>query len=77
MKKILKYFMAAVMICSFTACNKDDNKTNGNPVRPETYDMTGFAKGADVSWLTEQEAKNSSMPAATRPNVCSCCARWA
>ena len=57
MKKILKYFMAAVMLCSFAACNKDDNKTNGNPVRPETYDMTGFAKGADVSWLTEQEAK--------------------
>lgn len=40
---------------AFTSCNDDDK-----PVFPEepeeTYDMTGFVRGADVSWLTEMEA---------------------
>nr|AIA88152.1 Glyco_hydro_53 [uncultured organism] len=35
------------------ACDDKDN----TPTFPEepVYDMTGFAKGADVSWLTEME----------------------
>jgi len=42
----------AIALLSFAACNDDDK-----PVFPEqpVYDMMGFAKGADVSWLTEME----------------------
>lgn len=41
----------------FTGCNNDGN---GNDTSPDqtttpTYDMQGFSKGADVSWLTEME----------------------
>ena len=35
-----------------TSCSDDNNAT---PEQEQTYDMTGFAKGADVSWLTEME----------------------
>ncbi len=56
MKKILFCMIAAVTALTFTACNEKDEAT-GAPVQPETYDMTGFAKGADVSWLTEMETK--------------------
>ena len=38
-----------------TSCSNDDNTT---PEVEKTYDMTGFAKGADVSWLTEMEAND-------------------
>jgi len=34
------------------ACGDDDSTT---PQTEPTYDMTGFAKGADVSWVTEME----------------------
>ena len=39
-------------LIALTACSSDDK-----PVYPEppVYDMSGFAKGADVSWLTEME----------------------
>lgn len=50
LKNIIAY--VAIALFSFTACNDDDN-----PKFPEppVIDMTGFAKGADVSWLTEME----------------------
>ena len=44
---------SALLLCaSFTSCNDDEA-----PIFPEepAYDMTGFAKGADVSWLTQME----------------------
>jgi len=41
-----------VVLLSFSACG--DNKTVTFPEQP-VYDMTGFAKGADVSWLTQME----------------------
>ena len=59
--RILKYiFMAfSVFYGTMTAsCTNNDQYTSpeqedtNNP----TYDMTGFARGADVSWLTEMEA---------------------
>ncbi len=34
------------------ACSSDDSVT---PQKEKTYDMTGFAKGADVSWVTKME----------------------
>ncbi|WP_029902493.1 glycosyl hydrolase 53 family protein [Prevotella sp. 10(H)] len=45
---------AAIALFAFASCDDDDK-----PVFPEPpvheYDMSGFAKGADVSWLTEME----------------------
>ena len=40
-----------VILFSFSACG--DKKEN--PAPEPDYDMTGFAKGADVSWLTQME----------------------
>ncbi|NDV94274.1 arabinogalactan endo-1,4-beta-galactosidase [Dysgonomonas sp. 521] len=44
----------AIALFAFTSCSDDDK-----PVFPDQpaneYDMIGFAKGADVSWLTEME----------------------
>lgn len=50
--KLRNILLAGLLLLGAAACN-DDNK----PVFPETptYDMSGFAKGADVSWLTEME----------------------
>ncbi len=52
----IKGLFAVVLLtgCSLVSCSKSDN----DPVFPKdkTYDMTGFARGADVSWLTEMES---------------------
>ena len=50
-------FLAAFAIFSLSACSDDENNTT--PQSKPTYDMTGFAKGADVSWLTEMEKAGS------------------
>lgn len=50
---IKNIFLGTVwVLIALTACSSDDK-----PVYPEppVYDMSGFAKGADVSWLTEME----------------------
>ena len=39
-----------------TSCSTDDAVT---PEQEKKYDMTGFAKGADVSWLTELESNGT------------------
>lgn len=39
-----------------TSCSNDDAAT---PEQEKKYDMTGFAKGADVSWLTELESNGT------------------
>lgn len=51
-----KLFLLSILyVTTLSACGNDDNNTTqSNP----TYDMSGFAKGADVSWLTEMEAAN-------------------
>lgn len=62
MKKIKTWWMSFILLCGLTtvSCNDDDNPTF--PEQPENtdptggYDMTGFARGADISWLTEMEA---------------------
>lgn len=54
---IKNIFLSAVWaLIVLTACSSDDK-----PVYPEppVYDMSGFAKGADVSWLTEMEKAGS------------------
>lgn len=51
----LKYIILLLVLAliAFVSCSDDDD----NPTFPEppTYDMSGFSKGADVSWLTEME----------------------
>lgn len=46
--------LASTLLFSITgtSCSNDDTAT---PEQPKTYDMSGFAKGADVSWLTQLE----------------------
>lgn len=44
-----RLFTALLMSLSLSACGGNSDNT------PKTYDMTGFARGADVSWLTEME----------------------
>lgn len=73
MKKmnILKTAAAALLslfAVSLSACSDDD--TVGAQTA-KTYDMSGFAKGADVSWLTEMEANDIAFYDATgRKNDC-------
>ncbi|MDR2804674.1 MAG: arabinogalactan endo-1,4-beta-galactosidase [Dysgonamonadaceae bacterium] len=43
-------FLSFLLI--FIACQEESNPP---PPAPPDYDMTGFAKGADVSWITEME----------------------
>lgn len=50
--KIRNILLAGLLLLGATACNDDDKPTF--PEAP-TYDLSGFAKGADVSWLTEME----------------------
>ena len=56
MKNILgkAILLASALLFSIagTSCSNDDNAT---PEKEKPYDMSGFAKGADVSWLTEME----------------------
>lgn len=51
LRNIILFIIIALF--TFNACSDDDD----NPTFPEppVYNMTGFAKGADVSWLTEME----------------------
>lgn len=52
--KYMNVLVAGLLLLGAAACSNDDKA----PVFPEepVYDMTGFAKGADVSWLTQMEA---------------------
>ena len=45
--------LAALLLWGASACGNDDEKPTFGEAA--TYDMTGFARGADVSWLTEME----------------------
>lgn len=58
------YAVAVTLCASFTACGGDDNEsvipsppTTGQPGKPQEppYVSEGFAKGADVSWITQIE----------------------
>jgi arabinogalactan endo-1,4-beta-galactosidase len=42
-----------VLLSLLVACDKEPQLQT--PLAEQEYDMTGFAKGADVSWLTEME----------------------
>jgi arabinogalactan endo-1,4-beta-galactosidase len=51
MKKLILFLAVSLTMLLAPCCNKDDNKNNGN--KTDT-----FAKGADVSWITEMEDNN-------------------
>ena len=48
--------MGCLLMGIMAACSNDDKPQF--PEKPQ-YDMSGFAKGADVSWLTEMEKSGS------------------
>ena len=52
--KLKHLFLSGLLLLGAAACN-DDNDAPAFPEDP-VYDMSGFAKGADVSWLTQMEA---------------------
>jgi len=52
-----KWIAVTLLLFLFTAC--DDEPGLQTPLDEPVYDMTGFAKGADVSWLTEMEKSGS------------------
>ena len=52
-----KWIAVALLLSLFTACQ--DEPSLQTPLDEPVYDMTGFAKGADVSWLTEMEKSGS------------------
>ncbi|PTN10619.1 arabinogalactan endo-1,4-beta-galactosidase [Mangrovibacterium marinum] len=54
MKRNKIVLLAAMVLALFVAC--DDEPQLQTPLPEPEYDMTGFAKGADVSWLTEMES---------------------
>ena len=45
---------ASALLCGayFTACSDDNNTPDFRDKEEITYDMSGFIRGADVSWLT-------------------------
>ncbi len=61
-KKVITIIGLFLFIIAFVACNDDDNGTepvnSGNSTEVEEEDMSGFAKGADVGWLTEMESND-------------------
>lgn len=54
MRRKMFNILAATLFGVMTVCACSDND-NATPQTEPTYDMTGFAKGADVSWVTEME----------------------
>ncbi|MDA3852818.1 MAG: glycosyl hydrolase 53 family protein [Bacteroidales bacterium] len=58
MKYIKMLTALPVILLFFTACNSEPQLQT--PTDPPEYDMAGFAKGADVSWLTEMEKAGMS-----------------
>lgn len=53
--KLHNLFISLLLFSSLTACSDDDNKPGTPPLPP---DMSGFAKGADISWITQMEKEN-------------------
>ncbi|WP_300727079.1 glycosyl hydrolase 53 family protein [uncultured Bacteroides sp.] len=74
--KLNKLFLAAA-VCfgsfSFACCSSSDDSpsTPEKPDQPDTptYDMNGFPKGADVSWITEMEKAGKTWKDASGKNI--------
>lgn len=59
MKKMRNWWIGLLLFTgtSIFACSNNEDEPVFPAETEETYDMTGFARGADVSWLTEMEAE--------------------
>lgn len=57
MKLLKTTILAAMLPCMLAACTEDSPVTNPapSPSTPVEIDRTAFARGADVSWVTELE----------------------
>lgn len=53
--KLKHILLSGLLLIGAAACNDDDKPVFQD--ENKTYDMSGFAKGADVSWLTQMEAE--------------------
>ena len=68
----LKNILISVLLLTTPLCAYSDNDNSFPGKEPPVYDMTGFAKGADIGWLTEMEkaGKNSTVQQVVKLNVC-------
>ncbi|MDR0939331.1 MAG: arabinogalactan endo-1,4-beta-galactosidase [Mediterranea sp.] len=57
MRRLKQIILVSALTCGglLASCGDNDNAPVFPDVPEVSYDMTGFAKGADVSWLTEME----------------------
>ena len=57
MKKLLTLF-ASMALTALAACGGDDDPRDPNlePPKDPVESVSGFARGADISWYTEMEA---------------------
>ena len=55
--KIQKILILFFFVTVLFSCSDDDDKEPIKKEEPKEQDMSGFAKGADVGWLTEQESE--------------------
>ncbi len=51
-------YLILFLFIAFTSCDDDDNKKTVPVDPPVEKDMSDFARGADVSWLTEMESQD-------------------
>jgi arabinogalactan endo-1,4-beta-galactosidase len=56
MKNLFIFFLALGLLINLNSCGDKNNNTPGTD-DPDPVDTSYFAKGADVSWLTEMESK--------------------
>ncbi|MFR2615177.1 arabinogalactan endo-beta-1,4-galactanase [Parabacteroides goldsteinii] len=61
----LKNILISVLLLTTPLCAYSDNDNSFPGKEPPVYDMTGFAKGADIGWLTEMEKAGKKFYSAT------------
>lgn len=58
MNKNITKIISTIMLLTCVACQEPQLQSTPEPDGNSNYDMDGFIRGADVSWLTEQEASD-------------------
>ena len=53
---LLRVILFVLFICNYSACKKSSTENNNGGGTPPPPLVAGFAKGADISWLTQMEA---------------------
>ncbi len=57
MSRLFSFLLISLFCMLGTGCCDNENNTETNPGKDKPIEETAFAKGADVGWLTEMEAK--------------------